>query len=318
VGPASLTFRADASLPAGVSQLDFSRRAHDRGAAAVAADGGVLFDCACGAPLWIDAAYAGRLGKCKYCGTVAPRPQAAGPARLPAAEGSPPRLTATSTASAATALPATAFAVTATATATAPQPPARAATGAAPPGAAAGTCGACQSAIDAEESSTACPSCGLTFHADCWAENYGCSAYGCSMVNALLPPPASDAPRPGRRRLRPAHSFARPRRRSGRSGRRPSPRVPAEHALLAGAVAGVLVGALTFGVPALVALVATLLYLRRRRGRGDARARRIALAAAVLAGVGVMAGVAVSYVWWVAGTPSDAVRRDIGVWSEGT
>jgi hypothetical protein len=31
----------------------------------------------------------------------------------------------------------------------------------------------------------ACPQCGLRFHAECWAENRGCSAYGCAQVGAL-------------------------------------------------------------------------------------------------------------------------------------
>ncbi len=48
-------------------------------------------------------------------------------------------------------------------------------------------CGVCQSAISVFEEQTSCPCCGLVFHADCWAENYGCSAYGCPQVNALAP-----------------------------------------------------------------------------------------------------------------------------------
>src|SRR5687768_8887115 len=48
-------------------------------------------------------------------------------------------------------------------------------------------CGICQSSIFPDESTTICPTCGLTFHAECWKENWGCAAYGCEQVNALKP-----------------------------------------------------------------------------------------------------------------------------------
>ncbi len=52
-------------------------------------------------------------------------------------------------------------------------------------------CGICQSRIAASEQMTTCPECALTFHADCWSENRGCAAYGCSQVGVLEPPEAS-------------------------------------------------------------------------------------------------------------------------------
>jgi hypothetical protein len=30
-----------------------------------------------------------------------------------------------------------------------------------------------------------CPDCAMTFHAECWQENLGCSSYGCPQVNCL-------------------------------------------------------------------------------------------------------------------------------------
>src|SRR5688572_3964792 len=48
-------------------------------------------------------------------------------------------------------------------------------------------CGICQSSIFPDENVTVCSSCGLTFHAECWTENWGCAAYGCEQVNALKP-----------------------------------------------------------------------------------------------------------------------------------
>jgi hypothetical protein len=50
-------------------------------------------------------------------------------------------------------------------------------------------CSICQCRIDETETSTNCPQCGLPFHPECWQENFGCSAYGCSQVNALKPGP---------------------------------------------------------------------------------------------------------------------------------
>src|SRR5688572_6532845 len=98
VGPASLIFRADASLPAGVSQLNFGERPAGAGANAPdprhrdspkpEADGGILFDCpSCRSPLWIAAEYGGRMGKCRFCGTVmrVPNRAGAGTATPPAA-----------------------------------------------------------------------------------------------------------------------------------------------------------------------------------------------------------------------------------------
>jgi len=47
------------------------------------------------------------------------------------------------------------------------------------------TCSACYTSIRPQEQRQTCPACGLIFHADCWHENLGCSAYGCSQVNVL-------------------------------------------------------------------------------------------------------------------------------------
>ena len=248
IGPASLIFRTDSSLPAGVSQLDFGKRATN------AADGGILFDCTCGAPLWISTALAGRMGKCRFCGTVV---------QVPHRE----------------------HVVATDDFVTKPTPPAPAASVIAAP---AEACGACQSPIDATEQTTTCPSCGLTFHADCWAENYGCSAYGCAQVNALLPKteiaeaaPTDDSLPQGPIATEAAHET----------------KLPKEYALLGGSVVGLLLGAFTFGVPALVALIAVLMHLKRRRGRRGIP--RVVFAAAALAVVGVVVGVFISYIWWL-------------------
>jgi predicted component of type VI protein secretion system len=46
-------------------------------------------------------------------------------------------------------------------------------------------CGVCHSPITIFDEVTTCSSCGLMFHAECWAENRGCSSYGCAEVGVL-------------------------------------------------------------------------------------------------------------------------------------
>jgi hypothetical protein len=53
-------------------------------------------------------------------------------------------------------------------------------------------CSVCLCAIESAEETTDCPACGLRFHADCWTENRGCSAYGCAQVGALDPANANE------------------------------------------------------------------------------------------------------------------------------
>ena len=158
-------------------------------------------------------------------------------------------------------------------------------------------CGACQSTIAPAEELATCPACGLTFHADCWAENYGCSAYGCSQVNALLPlekakPIEPNGSRPG------DGADVLDTELLGEGAEPPAEKVPGAYVLLGTSVAALLAGAFTFGVPSLLAAVAALVYLKRQRGTPH---RGVAWAAAALALAGVAAGAAVSYVWWLGG-----------------
>jgi hypothetical protein len=304
LGPAALTFRADASLPAGVSAAAFAPRGPD-------ADG-LLFDCTCGAPLWVPSAFAGKTGTCRFCNALVAVP--GGSAAVPAAAKRVAALPANPTyaASPSTAAPAAPAAPRPASAAV--ETPITVAT------AATDTCGACQSTIAVGEHLTTCPACGLTFHADCWAENFGCSAYGCSQANVLLPKtPLAKADAPGDTAADPAAvdgiADAQP-----DDDAVPDPRadgdggVPREYLLLAASLAGLLAGAFTFGVPALLALVAAAVYLKRAGARDNRDAgvghrgaghRGVAWAAILLAVVGVGAGVVISYVWWLGG-PSGA------------
>ena len=43
-------------------------------------------------------------------------------------------------------------------------------------------CAICQTAIQPAEPIGPCPSCGATFHEECWKENGGCAVYGCARM----------------------------------------------------------------------------------------------------------------------------------------
>jgi hypothetical protein len=62
VGSIDVTFSADDGLPAGVEKLSLVQHA-----AVELHDGGVLFYCKCGAPLWVSEKYAGKRGVCRFC-----------------------------------------------------------------------------------------------------------------------------------------------------------------------------------------------------------------------------------------------------------
>jgi hypothetical protein len=52
-------------------------------------------------------------------------------------------------------------------------------------------CSICQTAVVAGEQILSCPDCGLPFHQECWAENRGCSAYGCQSAPPTVKPEAA-------------------------------------------------------------------------------------------------------------------------------
>jgi hypothetical protein len=45
----------------------------------------------------------------------------------------------------------------------------------------AGLCPVCQTALG-DEAPASCPTCGASYHSDCWQENGGCGVYGCRSV----------------------------------------------------------------------------------------------------------------------------------------
>ncbi len=151
-------------------------------------------------------------------------------------------------------------------------------------------CSICHSTISTDEQTTACPSCGLTFHADCWQENYGCSAYGCPQVNALKPPETEETPDAAVEEE--AVAIAAP---TGED-EIASTEFPWEFVFVATSVVGSLLGALAYGIPALIGAIGTSIYLAAYQ---DSRQRRaIAVIALVVCILGAAGGIYASYIWW--------------------
>jgi hypothetical protein len=160
------------------------------------------------------------------------------------------------------------------------------------------TCSICRHAMAAAEATTACPSCGLTFHVDCWKENFGCSAYGCDQVNVLKPADAeneADAP------VSPPLTIPTAEEDADAEG------FPWEFLFLAMSVVGSLLGALAYGVPPLIGAGGTAIYLagfkpsRRRRG--------IAVISLLVCLLGIAGGVYLSYLFWNGWPIGRAVAR---------
>ena len=181
IGPAVLRFLEGSELPTAFEEIDLSPRSPDE----LSDEKGIFRECACGAPLWFPRGFVGT-GKCRYCGcllrsertsgngSVAARPVPTGVAPLaPASEAFPPSARPASKVSAPAPM----------APAAPPAEPAEQISGSRPDRIA--CCGVCHAAISALDEATQCPSCGLSFHADCWTENRGCSAFGCKEVGAL-------------------------------------------------------------------------------------------------------------------------------------
>ena len=284
VGSTRVTFGAAADLPTGAEPVVLTPPPGDH-----VRTSGVLFDCACGAPIWVGNNLVGKRGRCQHCRRqiVVPAPDSlrAGTLAPP-----PPRTT-----------------VPTTTPATVPIEDERPAVARRP------QCGVCHAAIATAERLTTCPECDTTYHGECWDENYGCSTYGCGHVNALDPsapravaPPADvdvapaddaepssplddlvadDAPADGGEAM-------------GEDSADAPPRTPWEWVAVLGAVLSSAVGAVSFGLPAAVmAVVAVAMVVRRRPGT------RVALlvVAVLVAGVGTVAGLALSDYLWLHG-----------------
>jgi hypothetical protein len=166
-----------------------------------------------------------------------------------------------------------------------------------PPAAAAaatGTCGACHSEIEGGEETTCCPDCGVSFHANCWTENLGCSSYGCKQVGILDPahtsPPVDIEPSPSIE-IAPDEPVAKL-------------HVDWSYPMLAAALGSAVAGLLAFGVPPAICLIGISVYRVRA---GTKLQRGLLVASTLITLVATGAGAAFSWYWWLAGRTSTRV-----------
>ena len=147
-------------------------------------------------------------------------------------------------------------------------------------------CGICQSGIAPAEETQTCPACGLTFHSECWQENWGCAAYGCKQVNALKPANAVDAP-----------SAAVKQEMAEELGIENT--FPWDYAILGYSAIAMVFSALTFGVPSMLALLAIITRFNfRDRIKAEIRVWLLGASAAGSV-VGIIAGWKISSFWWL-------------------
>jgi hypothetical protein len=158
------------------------------------------------------------------------------------------------------------------------------------------TCGICQSGILFNEKTTTCPSCGLTFHADCWVENRGCSAYGCPQVGILdAKQPSTEVNESSDDDAAVAAEAAAVEREAAKAYSAKTP-FPWEFATLAASAFCLLVSVLTFGVPSLLIGAGTMIYLSKKPG--VRRKTGILLLSTAIALVGFLVGLMASWFFW--------------------
>jgi hypothetical protein len=123
-------------------------------------------------------------------------------------------------------------------------------------------CSICQTAIEEGEYKTKCGECGLPFHEECWEENLGCSAYGCSNVNALKKgPDVAVNPSPSPLPFQAGNGMPAASRATTKE----------ESLLLAASILSAVFGLRCFGFLSLVALAGVIIYLLRSGSRANLR-----------------------------------------------
>jgi hypothetical protein len=275
IGPSTLTFHLTDELPAGTITFNIA----EDGSNPDFENPGILMACSCGAPLWVPRSMAGAFGKCGIC---------KGDITVPGTPPSGIRRPLTPNDSIVD-VPALKEPVNLGASARPRDPLAVDFPRPKPAATEEETCSICQSPILTGEVITSCPTCSQNYHMECWLANQGCAAYGCAHVGAepepmelgqlvtqglpQTPEPAASAP---------AEDLV------------AQPAFPWDFALLGGSVAGSILGAFTFGVPALAVGTASAVYaIRNGAGRN-----RVAALSAVICLFGVAFGVVASRFWW--------------------
>lgn len=150
-------------------------------------------------------------------------------------------------------------------------------------------CSVCQTGIEDDDERTTCDACHLPFHEECWTENLGCSAYGCTNVNALKDGPDIRVGQlPGAPPARPYVPRATPRSEDDD--------LPLDHLLLAASAIGTVVGFVTCGLPAL--LVSGLAAWRIAVNQRNSEPVILPVLALVLSVMGLLTGLCLSAGFW--------------------
>ena len=295
IGSARMTYHSNGTLPEGVEMLE---TAHG----SVAGDDGIFIDCACGAPIWVPWAYAGRIGRCRDCNQTVQLP--AGTSPHPAAdvneetivpgapvadsqpttngEKAPPELDSFKVDDVAARSQEMSEVFIHSKTAQAKE-------------AGETFCGACQCSINVVEATTVCPECHVAFHKDCWNENGGCSSYGCKQVNSIKPKPVA------RVSQSPATESTLAKDEAEAIASR---HIQWGYLLLPGSVLAALGSILTFGIPSLLlALGIVVLGLRSPKPT-----RKVSGFALLVSIVGAAAGSGISTYWWLVPSSSGILR----------
>lgn len=273
IGSAQITFHLTDLLPPDAVTFEISSRGTNPDFKNV----GILMQCECGAPLWVPASMAGAFGKCATCrgDITVPGVPLSGVSRPLTPNDSIVGMPALSELGSEEA-PADPLSVQF------PRPR---------PAAVNQICKICQSPIAAYEVTATCPACSQPYHAECWRQNRGCAAYGCEHVGALdeseekslvaaaaplRPPATAVVPSAAAARVAVLQAF------------------PWDFALLGGSVLGSIIGAFTFGIPALALGLASAAYA----SRGGGGRKSIAALAMAICAVGGVAGIVASRLLW--------------------
>jgi hypothetical protein len=285
IGPEKLVFRAADQLPAMALTFSIS----EDGTNPDYVDDGILIECECGAPLWVPAAMAGAFGRCAHCN---------GEINVPGEPPSGIRRPLTPNDSLAD-MPA----ITDLGSTEAPPDPLAAEFPSPKPRSQVKeACEICHREIDNKHPKTTCPACAQPYHVKCWMDNHGCVSYGCIHSGVSHPAPLTTAGAPEHQHeepelppqtpleVEPELVAAEP------EHHRP---FPWDLALLCGSVLGTLLGAVTFGVPALAMAAATTIY--GFRGNGGGESTRIAAVSTAICVLGVAIGVFTSMLLWFNG-----------------
>jgi hypothetical protein len=121
----------------------------------------------------------------------------------------------------------------------------------------------------------------MSYHAECWQENFGCSSYGCPKVDVLkpheeVPVPVESTETVAAEEMVPQHRW--------------------DIVLLAASVVGSVIATVTFGITAaIVAVLGVVVFLK-----GTHRPVLLIIAI-VISSVGIVAGLGVSDFWYFNG-----------------